>query len=229
MNNKKTYRVGLLLLVVSLISTVMLSGTFARYTSEYVGSDTALVAKWDLNMDKNGIINVDNSEQAMDLFSHLYNQNLVTGSGTEKIIAPGVGGSFNLKVTNNSDVAAAINFKITEPADTNATEPADTNAAVPMEFSSTDAAIYVSLNDLNAYLNNAEDPVYTLGAGTTETKIILWRWNFEDSTVHGGAKTDATDTTLGKASASAGENARTEYKLIVTATAKQVAPTSPTP
>ena len=43
---KKTFRLGALLLIVCLISTVMLSGTFAKYTSEYAGKDTAFIAKW---------------------------------------------------------------------------------------------------------------------------------------------------------------------------------------
>jgi hypothetical protein len=44
--NKNTFRIGALLLVACLISSVMLSGTFAKYTSEYAGQDTALVARW---------------------------------------------------------------------------------------------------------------------------------------------------------------------------------------
>jgi hypothetical protein len=44
--NKNTFRVAALLLVACLISSVMLSGTFAKYTSEYAGQDTALVARW---------------------------------------------------------------------------------------------------------------------------------------------------------------------------------------
>jgi ABC-type cobalt transport system substrate-binding protein len=47
----KTARITILLLVLCLISTAMLSGTFAKYTSEYAGADTALIAKWEIEFD----------------------------------------------------------------------------------------------------------------------------------------------------------------------------------
>ena len=40
-----TAKITILLLMLCLISTAMLSGTFAKYTSEYAGADTALIAK----------------------------------------------------------------------------------------------------------------------------------------------------------------------------------------
>jgi hypothetical protein len=49
-NKNRIFRVSALLLVLCFISTVMISGTFAKYTSEYSGQDTALIAKWSLDV-----------------------------------------------------------------------------------------------------------------------------------------------------------------------------------
>lgn len=119
----KTFRLGGLLLVVCLISTVMLSGTFAKYTSVYAGQDTALVAKWSLAI-KEGTHDfaIDPAVANLDLFSHAFNTNILTT--TPKIIAPGISDNFVLNLTNNSDVAADITFDITK-----------TGANVPMEYS----------------------------------------------------------------------------------------------
>jgi hypothetical protein len=97
--NKNTFRVAALLLVACLISSVMLSGTFAKYTSEYAGQDTALVAKWDLTMkdQDDNEFSIDTPEQQLDLFSHAYDTNILADAGEQKIIAPGVSGRLRFK------------------------------------------------------------------------------------------------------------------------------------
>ena len=111
-NKNRIFRVSALLLVLCFISTVMISGTFAKYTSEYSGQDTALIAKWDLDVTDGShdfAISPDDPAE-LDLFSHAYNENIIDTAGENKIIAPGVSGDFILSVTNNSDVAAEVNF-----------------------------------------------------------------------------------------------------------------------
>jgi hypothetical protein len=123
--NKKTFRIAGLLLILCLISAAILSGTFAKYTNEYFGQDTALVAKWDLEMkagEKEFSVSPDPVAD-LDLFEHAYKNNIAQKDGDDYIIAPGVDGEFTLSMTNNSDVAAAITFDITK-----------TGADVPMEF-----------------------------------------------------------------------------------------------
>ena len=218
--NKKTFRIAGLLLILCLISAAILSGTFAKYTSTFAGEDTALVAKWDLEMKAGGkefSVSPD-SVADLDLFEHAYNKNIVAGTGYDKIIAPGVDGKFVLSMTNNSDVAADIVFDITKT---------DDSANVPMEYSVDDGASWVGLDDLATHLNctlaEADE------SATEKTVNVLWRWAYDDTAQTGSTpaitSNDATDTILGKASAAS--TGRTSYKLNIAITATQVKPDEP--
>jgi hypothetical protein len=239
--NKNTFRVAALLLVACLISSVMLSGTFAKYTSEYSGQDTALVAKWDLTMkdQDDNEFSIDTPEQQLDLFSHAYDTNILADAGEQKIIAPGVSGNFVLSLTNNSDVAADITFDITK-----------TGANVPMEFSigkdfhdegATILQGHAALQDALNTLNTApeSDGLIRLAAVEgeaidTETITVYWQWAYErkdtvDPTVL--TQNDEDDTSLGTESATGdgnGAGGRNEYILNITITATQ-APLTVTP
>ena len=139
----KTARITMLLVVLCLISTAMLSGTFAKYTSEFAGEDTALIAKWDISV-TDGEDNVLGGVQSLDLFKHAFNQNIITGAGTDKIIAPGVSGDFTLKVENIGDVAAEVVFDLAASGSAN---------DVPIEYS-IDGSSWVNLGDLETALNS---------------------------------------------------------------------------
>ena len=39
------------IMLASLLSTCVISGTFAKYTSSYTASDTATIAKWDIKFE----------------------------------------------------------------------------------------------------------------------------------------------------------------------------------
>ena len=227
-NKNRIFRAAALLLVLCFISTVMISGTFAKYTSEFSGEDTALVAKWDVVVaggqedDENlKVLTKDGSTaKALDLFSHAFTDGIVTDPG--KIIAPGVDGSFVLSVTNNSDVAAGVTFKF---------EKATGSVDVPMEYrlapfdSEEGGNIYTDLNDLEEALKNTTDLGFVNIKETSgEAQApVYWRWPFEKGTGEDLIGNDATDTGLGVASAG-GEGSRTEYILTVTATATQLPP-----
>lgn len=212
-NKTKIYRVASLLLVLCFISTVMISGTFAKYTSEFSGQDTALVARWDVEVTdgtEGGIFSISPDAPAeLNLFSHAYTENIVSGAGTAKIIAPGVSGEFTLSVTNNSDVAAEVAFDFSVD---------DDSAEVPMVYKVKDSegASWVDVGSLSAEIE-ALAP-----SSGEDTVTIEWKWPFYDSDTQ-----DETDTVLGKASADVTN--RTKYILTVTAKAEQIAPEEPEP
>ena len=76
--NKNTFRVAALLLVACLISSVMLSGTFAKYTSEYAGKDTALVARWNFVAERTRWKTNLTLDDACCPFINPYNTNILT-------------------------------------------------------------------------------------------------------------------------------------------------------
>jgi hypothetical protein len=242
--NKNTFRIGALLLVACLISSVMLSGTFAKYTSEYAGQDTALVAKWSLDV-KDGegadFAISPNAAAELDLFLHEYDKNILSTAGDDKIIAPGVGGNFVLNLTNNSDVAADILFEISE-----------SGPVFPIEFAISDVAfdfdnaepedILVGIEDLDAALDALTIHLDEAGGDDAMRVVtVYWRWAYDNIDTEGWkdlydddlntdnelgedyiANADAADTALGVDSASGAS--RTEYTLNIKVTATQSEP-----
>jgi hypothetical protein len=229
--NKNTFRIGALLLVACLISSVMLSGTFAKYTSEYAGQDTALVASWSLDIKdgaNNGFALSPADPAVLDLFLHEYDNNILATAGDQKIIAPGVSGKFVLNIANNSDVAAEIDFDISEDED---------GPDIPMEFVIGDAFdfdtapsenILIGIDGLEGALNTVENIELTeLGGTLDHTSVTVhWRWPFGTSDLVND-ETNVADTTLGTASAAAAalpDGQRTSYTLNIAITATQVEP-----
>lgn len=223
----KTFKIGALLLVVALISTVMISGTFAKYTSEYSGQDTALVAKWDVKPEAGQTGNLEaiaetgDSVTELDLFQHAHTKmlnSITTNGGIDYIIAPGVSGSFDIKVTNDSDVDAKMTFVL---------ETVAGSANVPMVYTIEGDSPATEYTDLNLLAGALTMDNVTQG-GTNKVVTVNWEWKFNDVNDVNDSINKA-DTLLGTASAGAGAGERTSYTLKITATATQVEPIITTP
>jgi hypothetical protein len=93
MIKKDVWKVALLLLVMCAASLGMISGTWAKYISNYEGNDKALVAKW--NVKGTGDFKTNGETVTLDLFSHKYNKN-IAALPVENLIAPGIAGEFVL-------------------------------------------------------------------------------------------------------------------------------------
>lgn len=128
---------GTSVLVLSLITSSLVGGTFAKYTSTVAGNDTARVAKFDFDV-KSGTDALTKTGTAIDLFATVNDTGVFADAdgknvNTEKLVAPGVEGSFGLVVTNRSEVAVKANLTITETA-ANGTDP----NTVPIIYAYTD-------------------------------------------------------------------------------------------
>lgn len=208
---KNVWKAAAVLLILSLISAVMISGTYAKYTSTFAGEDTALVAKWNIVATGGGIGLAENTAAELDLFSHAYSNNITASAGGDPIIAPGVEGEFTVAFQNNSDVAAETTFELAKSA---------TSANVPVEYKTTSpGGVYTDLAGLTTELESAFG---TLNAGDSDTVTVYWRWQYNVDDTQNEA-----DTTLGKASAAgtgSGADGRTVYDLTITASAVQIMP-----
>lgn len=168
----------MLVLILTMLSLCLVSNTYAKYTSTFAGSDTAIVAKWD--------VSAGNASTTIDLFnsSKIYDTNGVTDytqGGTDDtdvtngtadgIIAPGTWGSFSYSVSNNSDVNATYTVDYTVTA-----------ANVPLEWS-------VDGSTWSTNLSNVSTTALNMGA--TANVTVYWRWVFNGD--------DTADTTLGTA------------------------------
>ena len=197
--DSKVVKFAIIVLALTMIALILVSGTYAKYTSSASATTTARVAKWDILLNGKNIDEVQTVD--IDLFNTILEddgsaeesaEDVKKGTAAEKIIAPGTSGEFALKLKNQSEVKAeySMTFSLTNSNN------------IPLEFSSDNGETWTK--DITTF--KVGDPAPTVlaqGAETTELKI-KWRWaftgtqsqNYQEGT---GAQTDATDTALGKA------------------------------
>lgn len=179
-NNRRTGKLIAILLLVAMISLVLLSGTYAKYTSTYSGSDTAVVASWKItngnqvaNIDLFGVSKIYDTKDVTDFTTGTVDADVRTGTDNG-IIAPGTWGKFSYTVTNDSDVNAE--YTVTYTVD---------EAGVPLKWS-------VDGNTWTDDLSNVSTTALAMDDSMTVT--VYWKWDFTDTDPR-----DANDTALGEA------------------------------
>jgi hypothetical protein len=187
MKKNKTLRMASGLLVLAMITTCVISGTFAKYTSTASGSDEATVAKWSIKVNDTEIaVTGDAKTVSFGLFDTIND----TGNTAEEddvkktLIAPGTSGSFKLNLENLSEVNAKYTITLSETNDSN----------IPLQYSLDGNSWADSFDALNESLKEKDIGMETSAA----EHIVYWRWVYEGTT--SGAhenQTDSTDTALG--------------------------------
>ena len=203
---KNTKKISvILLLVVVALGSYFVSSTYAKYTSDIEGSDTASVAKWAWEISGVDITSAASltNGYSFDLFDTIKDSNLSSNETdvTSGYIAPGTGGSFEISIKNKSEVNATYEISFVE---TNANN-------IPIEYS-TDGSTWVSpITDVAATAINI---------GQTKQLTVYWRWAFTGSasTNYTSTQTDTTDTALGFAA----NTTRPSVKVDATVTVTQV-------
>lgn len=111
---KKLMRFNLAALALVMVTSVLISGTFAKYTTAVSAQDTALIARWDISSDGTGM--AFDGQTDLDLFGHAYNTAILNSDtvdgDTQFILGPGVQDSFTVNLTGTADVDATIDLKI---------------------------------------------------------------------------------------------------------------------
>lgn len=176
-------RVMAVLSVVMMFTMCFVGGTFAKYTSSGTGTDSARVAKWSFKVGGAEGADIATTDTfTFDLFKTIKDSN---GTDNESdmspvdgsIIAPGTQGSFELVLTNKSEVTAqyAIDYTVTNESN------------IPVKF---------SVDGGNTWTGDLDDVVASdstklaANSGTT-TITVQWKWDFNGN--------DTIDTTLGTA------------------------------
>ena len=194
MKNDRITRFAILILALTMITLMIVSGTFAKYTSSATGSDTATVAKWSIKVGSGDGVEIAGSSSTVsfDLFSTIKDEdggseadvagkasNIAVGNtaATAKIIAPGTSGSFDIIVKNESEVNATYSIAFES-----------NNTSIPIEFSTDGTTWKSTLSEAN--VTNA-----TINMNSAaQTKTVYWRWAYDVS-----AARDTADTNLGVA------------------------------
>ena len=185
MKKNKTMQMILITLLIAMIALVLVSGTYAQYTSSASGSDTARVAKWSFIVGEDDI--VLNNTFKFNLFNTINDSNGtdeeedVVSANSDKVIAPGTSGNFKLVLENKSETSAkyGITYTVTN------------TASIPVKFSVNGTDWKDSLDDVVA-----DDVNTKIDANTGSNTInIQWKWAYEGDNI---VEDDITDVNLGK-------------------------------
>lgn len=183
MKNNKLAKFMALVLLVTLLAVILVSGTYAKYTTSATGSDSATVARWNITLNGEDISKGTQKTLKLGLFDTINDTDFTSEDSdvTAGKIAPGTTGKFEIaKLINNSDVNAQ--YKITYSI--------DNNNNIPLEFSKDQNAAdseWKSLSEfsMNDFVTLAKDSTEGVSTGT-----IYWRWKFERND-------DSADTDFG--------------------------------
>ena len=98
MKRNTILRVSAILLVLTLLSTCVISGTFAKYTTSADANDDARIAKWGV------VVTAD-----ADAFSEDYDGTVISLTSDEKVLAPGTDGNLcGLTIEGNPEVVVDV-------------------------------------------------------------------------------------------------------------------------
>ena len=181
-------KIAIFALIVAIIATILVSGTYARYTTRLTGTDSVKIAKWAWNISGDDITKTTTTYQ-LHLFQTINDSN---GSAETNVaantIAPGTKGQFTIVITNNSEVDATYDVTFSEDNPLNAN----------IEYS-TDGSSWGNVSSLDLTAT-------AIGQGDVVNVPIQWRWLYNE-----GADQNAADTEVGF-------DAQTPTDITVTAT-----------
>lgn len=216
MKKNYTMRLAAMLLTLTLVTSCFVGGTFAKYTTQIAGSDTARVAQFGVTL------SVD-----ADLFDKEYDDGAISVKSHDDadVVAPGTTGTatiFTIAGTPEVDVTIDITLNgkddgnpltmVTLPAGTykdwtdlnSATGTYDTAQYQPVVWTLTKNSTPVATGNLEAietYLEGLCGKYEVEGgeyANIVGTYMLTWNWDFDAS---GAGTNDKADTTLGQIAA----------------------------
>lgn len=107
MEKNRMMRLASALLILTLLTTCMISGTFAKYTTQATGKDTARVAKWGVTVSTHTDLFAQ-SYKGADAYSDIIT---VESTDVDKLVAPGTTGT-GLGVTSEGTPEVSYEMKI---------------------------------------------------------------------------------------------------------------------
>lgn len=220
----KLMRLASAMLVLTLLSTCAVSGTYAKYVTEASASDTARVAKFGVQIatTTNSLFATSYTKDVSDT-KYAAITNSVNSSGTDSVVAPGTSksGSTYFNITGTPEVAVEISYGVEikdgkEPVVPAGTYKDWTTADTTDNFTTTAAYYPVKFTLKQGNDTLLEDGTLTQLQTVLQSKTIVcppntnlatlgeqsftlsWAWDFEDSTV---TDVNKLDTLLGQVAA----------------------------
>ena len=130
MKKNKVLLLGIITVFVAIFSLTLVSGTWAKYTSEVSGTSTATVAKWAWKVDSTKVVGDGTTATSfnVNLFKTIKEEDTTTEETDVKngLIAPGTGGQLSFTVENASEVSGKVVLKF---------EESENLSNIPLEYS----------------------------------------------------------------------------------------------
>ena len=224
MKKNKMMRAASFLLVAVLLTTSVISGTFAKYVTTATGSDSARVAKWGVTITANGTTFAD--AYATHDGAHVTafaNSVITSGSTGDAIVAPGTSGNMaSMTLSGTPEVAVKVTYEADLVLSGNWT--VDGGAFYcPLKFNvegtvvdSAGCADAAEFEDKVENLINGWTKVYAaktdLSSVADDSVSVYWEWPFSTSEAN-----DVKDTFLG-GQAAAGNPATVTLTIKTTVT-----------
>ncbi len=219
MKKNRMMRLASGLLVAVLLTTSVISGTFAKYTTSASSQDSARVAKWGVTVTAQGDAFLEDYE--MDDVNQYFTYSVESSIDDDKVIAPGTKGTFGgIDIKGTPEVAVDIKKEATLTLegwmideDKNVTTPDIFYCPITITIGSTDICglNYLSSND---FIEEVEQAIeFASGQYVANTKLDAisgmsgaygWRWSFVDEGI--GKQDDEKDTMLGDLAANGSAN-----------------------
>jgi len=216
----KILKISLAVLLLAIVTISIISGTLAKYVETVSGTDSARVAKFAYTAEVAGT-ELTTTPVAINLFNTVNDTEVYGASAninnTEKLVAPGTVGSFDIDVSNLSETKVKVTYAFSEENTGNipivyflkqgstikyysAEVAKNSTVTVGSDVSAVTGATTATIDGT---LDEMADVLYTeLAAsnGTTAvtpsvTTTVGWFWAFGD----GSTSVDNADTSLGKA------------------------------
>lgn len=232
MKKNNFMRIACALLVLTLLSTCVMSGTFAKYvTTGPAATDSARVAEWGVTIEGTGVMFNDSYLNAATTYTANETTNEITvQANTEdvNVVAPGTNGNL-----------AALDVKGTPEVDVQVTYVADLALAqwevagdyyCPLTITVNGTDFYgLDYDSAAEFEADVEAAIVAKTAryhtnqdlsAVNDDVVVSWAWAFEGTD---GEQTDEKDTALGNAAANPVDNSKAAtVALTITATATQI-------
>ena len=203
---KNTFmRLAMALVLLVLVTTSAVGGTFAKYVSEGSYTDKARVAKWGVTVTANAgdlfTSEYDADSTLNDAFGTAIAKSVVSSNG-DALVAPGTSGSLGVMVVEGTPEVAVEIKKVATLTLTGWIVDGTYYCPIIITVNGTDydGLEYASADDFKDAVEEALTNTNNYQAKTefNFTDTISWKWNFSNQVSGANVKqTDVKDTALG--------------------------------
>ena len=192
---KKSYasRLGVLAVALTLVTTCLVGGTMAKYTTTAAGTSKTTVANFNVKFKAGNTELESTSSKELNLFA-LNRNDIDKNVVKDNKLAPGINGWFDIVVTNNSDVMIKVSDFTVTAGENNAPIPVKYNVSKGTTQTTAPSDFNVESAALGDAIKGNFDTIGWDSGNNAKTVRVWWSWvtdsNKEDTSYLGDGKFD---------------------------------------